>query len=186
MFCINCGAQLPEGSRFCNQCGAQLPAAGQAAPVQQPVYQQPVQPVYQQPVYQQPMYQQPMRQLTGAMVMEIGDMTMYEGEPKMGIYRAMGKMTLFDDRIEYKKTAGDGRASIISAAGQIWANQKVKKQAPVVYYLQDIAEVRTGKYMMFTTLVLQFVDGTVLSFAPKNPGSKIALQAVSTIRQYML
>ena len=24
MFCLNCGAQLPDGSNFCNNCGASL------------------------------------------------------------------------------------------------------------------------------------------------------------------
>ncbi len=184
MFCINCGAQLPDGSKFCCQCGTALPVIGQAAP-------QPAQPVYQQPV-QQPVYQQPVQPMSqrmmgnGAFLMDLGDMTMYEGEPKMGIYRAAGKMTLYDNRLEYKKTAGDGRVSIISYAGQFVANAKAKKEPPVVYYLQDLAEVRVGKYMgMYTTLVLQFLDGQVLSFAPKSPGSKIAEQAVPMIQQYL-
>ena len=34
-FCMNCGTQLPDGSRFCGNCGAQQGAAP-AAPVQQP------------------------------------------------------------------------------------------------------------------------------------------------------
>ncbi len=55
MFCINCGTQLPDGSRFCNMCGAQMPNVTPAmmAPVQNarqiepPIYTQPSQP--QQP-----------------------------------------------------------------------------------------------------------------------------------------
>ncbi len=34
-FCMNCGNQLPDGSRFCGNCGAQQGAPMAAAPVQQ-------------------------------------------------------------------------------------------------------------------------------------------------------
>ena len=44
-FCVNCGNQLPDGSKFCGNCGSPQGAAPaapvrQAAPVQQPAYQQ--------------------------------------------------------------------------------------------------------------------------------------------------
>ncbi len=29
MFCLKCGTELPEGSKFCNHCGASLAAVGQ-------------------------------------------------------------------------------------------------------------------------------------------------------------
>ena len=62
-FCVQCGAQLPDGAPFCNQCGA---AQGSAQPVQQqPQMQQPQmqQPQMQQP--QQPQMQQPQMQPQG-------------------------------------------------------------------------------------------------------------------------
>ena len=89
MFCKNCGANIPDGSRFCPECGTSFEAeqAANAEPqyqepsYQQPQYQQPVEPVqpqyaqpvqpvyaqpeqqpYQQPQYQQTPYQQPYQQ----------------------------------------------------------------------------------------------------------------------------
>ncbi|MBQ7248320.1 MAG: zinc-ribbon domain-containing protein [Lachnospiraceae bacterium] len=59
MFCKNCGANIPDGSRFCPECGTSFEAeqAANAEPqYQEPSYQQ---PQYQQPQYQQPQYQQP-------------------------------------------------------------------------------------------------------------------------------
>lgn len=64
MFCIKCGAQITDDSRFCDHCGFDqnaMPQEQTQQPVQQSAYQQPAyqQPAYQQPVYQQPAYQQP-------------------------------------------------------------------------------------------------------------------------------
>ena len=36
MFCKNCGAQLPDDSKFCTTCGTNLADAPAAQPVQQP------------------------------------------------------------------------------------------------------------------------------------------------------
>ncbi len=68
-YCMNCGAELKEGTKFCISCGApvpqqtvqqpQQPVQQQPQQTQQPVYQQPQQQVYSQPVYQQqPVYTQ--------------------------------------------------------------------------------------------------------------------------------
>lgn len=45
-FCTNCGAQIPDGTKFCTECG--MPAAQEPAPVRQDP--EPAQPVYQAPV----------------------------------------------------------------------------------------------------------------------------------------
>ena len=60
MFCPNCGAQIPDGTKFCTSCGASLEAAQQ--PQQQPQYQQPQQQYQQPPQYQQSQYQQQYQQ----------------------------------------------------------------------------------------------------------------------------
>ncbi|MBQ6734494.1 MAG: hypothetical protein IJR00_06250, partial [Lachnospiraceae bacterium] len=61
-FCIRCGVQLAEGTKFCNNCGAAQGGGGQSAPqmqtqsgmqYQQPQMQQPGGMQYQQPQMQQ-------------------------------------------------------------------------------------------------------------------------------------
>ena len=37
MFCTNCGAQVPDGSRFCTHCGSPIAVAPAAAPAPEPV-----------------------------------------------------------------------------------------------------------------------------------------------------
>ena len=62
-FCVNCGAQIPEGAAFCTSCGS--PAQAAPAQAQQPAQQsQQTQPQYQQQPYQQQQqaYQQPAQQ----------------------------------------------------------------------------------------------------------------------------
>ena len=77
MYCLKCGAQLPDGSAFCNVCGQpqinsqqpnNRPQQNYQQGYQQQNYQQNYpqqnyqqgyrQPVYQQQAYQQPIYQQ--------------------------------------------------------------------------------------------------------------------------------
>ena len=59
MFCNNCGASLPEGSKFCGSCGAAQNVVNTQMPSMRPVNTaQPVQPMYQQSQYQQPVQPQ--------------------------------------------------------------------------------------------------------------------------------
>ena len=65
MFCENCGANIPDNSKFCTGCGTSFTGEAPAAPVKQPVQATapapPPQPVYQQrPV--QPAYTLPPQQ----------------------------------------------------------------------------------------------------------------------------
>lgn len=57
MFCENCGANMPDNSKFCTVCGS--PMAQAAPPMQQPAEQPIAQPMQQQPNQQQ--YAQPMQ-----------------------------------------------------------------------------------------------------------------------------
>lgn len=51
-FCNNCGAELPEGSKFCTSCGTKNEEAPKAAPVQEtPVYETPVTEAPKQSAY---------------------------------------------------------------------------------------------------------------------------------------
>jgi len=60
MFCINCGTQLDDRSKFCPYCGADLSCVPSSEPNedQQTVYQTEYQYTPRQPV-QQPQYQPP-------------------------------------------------------------------------------------------------------------------------------
>ena len=67
-FCIRCGAQLAEGTKFCNNCGAAQVGGGQAVPQMQPQsgmqYQKPQMLPQSGMQYQQPQMQQQYQQVT--------------------------------------------------------------------------------------------------------------------------
>ena len=74
-FCNQCGASVPDGTRYCPSCGTEQSAQAAAQPQQtsytqpqQPSYTQPQQSAYtqpQQPAYTQPGYNQQYPQQSG-------------------------------------------------------------------------------------------------------------------------
>ena len=200
MFCTNCGTQLPDGSRFCSQCGAPQTAAAPAqgayqqpvyqqpaAPTQQPVYQQPAAPVYQQPVYPQGNYAQ-QAAATGALLMEAGKVTRYNGGKAIGVVTGTGDLYVYDDRIEFYKKTGDQRGYMLGpVVGAVLSINGAKKNPVDIYEFRDVANVRTGKYAgMMGTVVLELKNGKAVSFVPASGKSrKIAEQICELIAPYI-
>ena len=192
MFCLNCGTQLPDGSKFCCSCGAaqtfvqEQPAAQRAVPpqqAQQPVYpQQPVQqPVYtQQQAYQQPAYAP---QQTGALLLQAGNVTRYNGGKSIGTVTGGGDLTVYDDRLEFYKKTGDQRGYALGPiVGAVMSINSAKKNPVDVYWFRDIASVRKGKYAgLKETVVLELKNGKAVSFVPStkqgNPDQIIGMIA---------
>ncbi len=103
-FCMNCGNQLPDGSRFCGNCGAQQGAPMTAAPVQQG----------QQPVLGPNQMQKNGIIFTRADVIDYeifgDDMQLVEIEldPGESVLAEAGAMNYMDSRIKMETIFGDG------------------------------------------------------------------------------
>ncbi len=103
-FCMNCGNQLPDGSRFCGNCGAQQGAPMAAAPVQQA----------QQPVLGPNQMQKNGIIFTRADVIDYeifgDDMQLVEIEldPGESVLAEAGAMNYMDSRIKMETIFGDG------------------------------------------------------------------------------
>ena len=103
-FCMNCGNQLPDGSRFCGNCGAQQGAPMAAAPVQQG----------QQPVLGPNQMQKNGIIFTRADVIDYeifgDDMQLVEIEldPGESVLAEAGAMNYMDARIKMETIFGDG------------------------------------------------------------------------------
>ena len=102
-FCMNCGNQLPDGSRFCGNCGAQQGAAT-AAPMQQPA----------QPVLAPNQMEKNGVIFTRADVIDYqifgDDMQLVEIEldPGESVLAEAGAMNYMDARIKMETIFGDG------------------------------------------------------------------------------
>ena len=102
-FCMNCGNQLPDGSRFCGNCGAQQGAAT-AAPMQQPA----------QPVLAPNQMEKNGVIFTRADVIDYqifgDDMQLVEIEldPGESVLAEAGAMNYMDSRIKMETIFGDG------------------------------------------------------------------------------
>ena len=103
-FCMNCGNQLPDGSRFCGNCGAQQGAPMAATPVQQG----------QQPILGPNQMQKNGIIFTRADVIDYeifgDDMQLVEIEldPGESVLAEAGAMNYMDSRIKMETIFGDG------------------------------------------------------------------------------
>ena len=103
-FCMNCGSQLPDGSRFCGSCGAPQGAPMAAAPVQQG----------QQPILGPNQMQKNGIIFTRADVIDYeifgDDMQLVEIEldPGESVLAEAGAMNYMDSRIKMETIFGDG------------------------------------------------------------------------------
>lgn len=119
-FCVNCGNQLPDGSKFCGNCGSPQGAAPaapvrQAAPVQQPAYQQaPVQQAAPAQTLPPNMLQKNGITFTIADVIDYeifgDDMQLVEIEldPGESVIAEAGAMNYMDSCIQMETIFGDG------------------------------------------------------------------------------
>ena len=111
---------------------------------------------------------------TGALLMDAGKMTRYNGKGAVGPVTGSGTLTVFDDRLEYAKTSGDQRGFMFGPiVGNLVMRNGIKNNPVDVYYYRDIAGVTTGKYAgLLSTLVLNLRDGKAVSFVPAGRGFK--------------
>jgi hypothetical protein len=203
MFCINCGAQLPDGSKFCDMCGTkQIDRSAQAQS-----YSQPVPPVYAQPAQPQPNYEQPLMnysepqmdysqpqsqpkgfvpQVNGSLLLEAGEFTCFLGGGPIGVVQGQGFVDVYDDRIEFRKTSGAQWGFAANPIVGVLAAQHDKKKNPVVTYnYSDIKNIKSGKYSgMIPTFILEFNNGKSLSFA-KTAKSKQPQEVIDLVKSYI-
>ena len=199
MYCRFCGAQIPDDSRFCENCGSQLGAPSGAPGGQSGYTRQAAAPAGQGGYAFQGYGQQenfaPNRGMgpaaaSGALLMDAGKMTRYNGKGAVGPVTGSGTLTVFDDRLEYKKTTGDQRGFMFGPiVGNLVMRNGIKNNPVDVYYYRDITSVTSGKYAGLTpTLVLNLRDGKAVSFIPAGKefktGDRIA-ELRSLIQRYL-
>ena len=186
MFCTQCGAQLPDDSRFCSQCGAKIIPESAAQTRQAPQQNYSQQQSYQQPYPQA--FNGPMA--VGALVKDAGKMTRYNGKGAVGPITGQGQLQIFDDHLEFHKKYGDQRGYMLGPiVGGLVSWGGAKKNPTDVYYYRDLASVTKGKYAgMLASVVITQKDGKAFSFVPAEKGFKTneaAEEIARIISQYL-
>ena len=194
MFCTQCGAQLPDDSRFCSQCGAKIipesAAQTRQAPQQnynqQQSYQQPYpqqgyqqgypQQGYQQGYPQQPYPQQGYQQPYPQQGYQQPYPQAFNGPMAVGaLVKDAGKMTRYN---------GKGAVGPITGQGQLQIFDD-----HLEFHKRDLASVTKGKYAgMLASVVITQKDGKAFSFVPAERGFKTneaAEEIARIISQYL-
>lgn len=147
--------------------------------------QQPIQPTIRSDV-QSTVRQRQISVGSGRLLKTLSMVSMYKGEPTVGVAAATGKLMVYDDRIEFKKQMGNALTSSFGLVGLISSAKSVKKDPVDTYPVSQISELKVGAYMgVFNTLVVKTKNGTVSSFAPAVPGSSDPKNIIELLRPYM-
>lgn len=169
-FCANCGAPLEPGARFCASCGVKT--GGDTAGTVTPPPPPPPIPTTDRGA--------------GTQLTSWKMTSLYEGEPKVGIAKATGMLTIYDDRLEFKKQMGSALGGAFGAIGMAVAHSKIKSDPVDIYPLSQVAQLRTGKYGgVYNTLVVVLRDGRTVSFCPAAPASSAPENAVRQLTPYI-
>lgn len=180
-FCSTCGTKLEPSARFCPICGVMVGPTGQTTgqTVGQTTEQATEQTAEQ-------MMNNSMITASGRLISSFKMFSMYEGTPTVGLAKASGPLSVYDDRIEFKKHLGNALGGAFGLVGMSVAKNKVKNDPVEIYPLSQIAQLRVGKYGgIYNTLVMVLRDGTTLSFCPAAPGSSTPQNIINSLQPYL-
>lgn len=166
MFCMNCGNQIEDDAKFCGYCGAPTeqkkicPSCGREIG-EQMIYcsfcgtkadasetgsgapKATMMPTVQQNTYN-PV---PATNYQSGGKLKTADVTWYKKEVKIGFSEAAGTLTVYRNRLELKKTMGSNKSyAIAGVIGMAISASKAKGEVPVIFPMNQIANVREGQY----------------------------------------
>ncbi len=198
MYCKKCGQELPDAAKFCIRCGT--PVQAEAEKQFCSICRTPLEPnALYCPVCgvrvnkrEAAEWTQPPKEAAAettnvnTALSSLNMVSLYQGELVVGIARATGKLTVYSDRLEFKKQFGSSGAMMLGTLGMLAAQKKVSGDKMLIIPLNQIGELRTGKYAgVYNTLVVILKDGTVMSFCPAVPASPAPKEIVDKLKRYM-
>ena len=192
MNCLNCGRELKEGAKFCPGCGTKVETE---APKMKNIFcsycgtKLEADALFCSKCGKPTNSAEPeiaMPESGGRLLTVQKLISMYMGEPTVGLAKASGTLSVYDDRIEFEKQMGNALGGAFGLAGLLVARNAAKKEPVVVYSLSDVAEVRVGKYMgVYNTFVVALKNGNIITFCPAIPGSPVPQSIVDVLRPYL-
>ena len=159
MFCTNCGEKIPSGAKFCGHCGKPVSSPGTPAPEAA---------------------QTGSVQTAPALLTSLKGVSKYKGTPLAGYSAASGTLSVYQDRLEFKRKTGSALSSRGGAIG-LGISKAMAKDDPIEVY-----ELREGKYMgLYNTLAVALKNGEVWSFCPVLPNSSEPKKIIALLKPYM-
>ncbi len=179
-FCTTCGSPIESGALFCEVCGTKVETPAPAPAPQPPLPKPPAPTPAPAPA---PVRPTP----TGRLVSTLKMVSLYDGEPTLGIAKASGELNAYDNRIEFKKQMGNALGSTFGLVGMMAARSSALKDGQLMTIpVGDIAEVHVGKYgALYNTLVVTKRDGTKMTFCPPAPSSSAPQIIVEALVPYL-
>lgn len=193
-FCGNCGKRIAEevlvcpacgcvgepGLLYCTQCGTRMVNSPSVPPV----------PTVPEEVRERDggfNVDMPTKQESptgiGRELVVMRLMSWYKGEKKVGIAKATGTLTVYTDRLEFKRQLGNAAAALVPIAF-VKEAQKARNAAADIFWMRDIADAKEGKYgAALPSLILTLRSGEQHTFAGTLSGDKIR-ESVELIRRY--
>lgn len=162
-FCTICGEKLDASEQFCHSCGTKVGGSD------------PLPPIPSEPHISK-------AKSGGKLLTSLKMVSMYIGEPTVGVAKSTGTLSVYDDRLEYKKQIGNA----LTLVGSIRAHVKIKEDPLIIMPLNQIVALRVGKYMgVYNTLAVSLCDGSTISFCPAVPASSEPQTIVALLSPYL-
>lgn len=161
-FCTTCGTKLAPGTLFCTSCGTKIGQPNTEVKIN-------IKPEISNIATGQ--------KGTGKLLRKMSGVTKFMGEPAVGVANKLGTLSVYDDRVEFKRNAG------LTLAGTVNALAKGEVET---YYLSDCLSITNGTYLaIYKTMVLHLKNGNKVSFCPMIPGSSDMATVASLLTHYM-
>lgn len=163
MFCMQCGKEIPTGSKFCGNCGKPIPTPGSTVSASPQIVQEP-----------------------GSLLTQLKSVSKYKGTPVAGYSESTGILSIYNNRLEFKKKSGSALWGRGGAIG-LGISAGLAKSEPIeTFELEQISELHKGKYMgIYNTLVITLKNSEVWSFCPVLPGSSEPQKIISLLKPFM-
>lgn len=95
---------------------------------------------------------------------KLGFMSLLSGDVKIGVAKATGTLTIYDDRLEFKRRMGNA-AAVLTPYTLAYSAVKANLQPKNVYWMRDISGVKMSKNVLgVPSIVITMRTGEVYTF----------------------
>lgn len=186
--CPSCGQEVEAGMAYCSFCGSRVDAAGAASTNRLPVARPAAGYQNQATVAGTNAYNSSTvayGQTTGPL--KSVEVTWFDKEVKaMGFSEATGTLSIYPNRLELKKKMGSSKSYLAGGViGLAVSAAMVKKDPPVIFQMNQIANIREAKYGASVRIILEMKNGETNMFVANKKLEREFHECADLIRIHM-